>query len=284
MRGRILLTSCLLGMLLLLCAPLAAQTGDEETFRVRDARDHLGETVVVKGRTGIRVEKYESAERRVYTLRDDYGDQILVRTGQDYPKMGVTLLVEGTLSEDAESRTLFLDEVSQESAYPAASKPLSNWLLGAIGGALAVVVVIIIIIVRHGSSAPAQLEEAWGYAAVTSGPDQGKNFALRGHRILVGRGQDPTTAISFELDTNISRNHGVISRVDQTMYYEDTNSRNGSWIGEQQVAGGSRVPLPPGTLLRLGPTTILRIETGAQRGGQTMNVGGRGEDMTRRAR
>lgn len=253
----------------------------EKPIRIRELSGLEGQQVTVKGRTGVRVEDEETPSQKVYTVRDDYGDQVYVRTKQDYPVMGVTYLVTGTAGKDSKGNKLYIEEQSRTKAYP--SVPM--WLVPLIvlvvaGGAGSVIAYVR----RRGTTAT--LAPAWGLAAVQAGPDQGKNFALRGDRVVVGRGQDPTSAVSFELDTNISRNHGVISRQGQTVYYEDSGSRNGSWIGTQQMTANQRVPITPGSLVRLGTSTVIRIDqTGPQAGQQTV-VGGdgnRGEDSTHRA-
>jgi len=251
-------------------------------LRVNTLPEHLGQTVTVKGRTGIRVETRGTPTTHVYTLRDDYGDQVYVLTKQDYPVMGVTLLVTGETSRDAATNDIYLIEQSRKPAY--ASVPL--WMIAGLTVVVVATALVVLLLVRR-QTARASLAPAWGYAAVTSGPDQGKHFALRGNRILIGRGQDPSTAISFELDTSISRTHGVITRQGNQIYYEDSNSRNGSWLGANQVSAGQRVAIPPGALLRLGAVSVVRLEVaGAESGGQTMTVsapGSRGEDMTQRA-
>ena len=255
----------------------------DEPLRISAARQQIGQTVTVKGRTGVRLEARETEKSKVYTLRDDYGDAINVSTTGDYPVMGVTLLVTGTI--EADGKGVLLLENNRQNAYSA----IPWWLFPAIGLLVLAGIGAVFLIVRRRAAAGGGLEVAWGHASVVSGPDRGKSFALRGDRIVVGRGLDPLTAVSFEMDTNVSRSHGLIIRQEQQIFYEDTNSSNGSWTGETRLSANQRVPVTPGMLLRLGPTTVLRIEQAGGRtdvGMQTVVIGsvpGRSEDETRRA-
>ncbi|HIE51399.1 MAG TPA: hypothetical protein EYP85_06535, partial [Armatimonadetes bacterium] len=65
-------------------------------MRVKELPAHLGETVIVKGRCGQIMEQYESGGLRAFSLRDDYGDMVVVLTTQNYPIMGTTVHVTGT--------------------------------------------------------------------------------------------------------------------------------------------------------------------------------------------
>jgi len=268
------------GYLTVIAILSTAVYANDTPIRVRDARQMVEQTVTVSGRTGVRVESMSSGTSHVYTLRDDYGDAINIRSGKNYPVMGVTLVVKGKVKK--EGNDVIIDEISRRDAFSSVPK----WMFLALAGLVLAGIAFVWYIIRRRMTTTS-LPPAWGYAAVTNGPDQGKNFALRGDRIIVGRGQDPSTSVSFELDTNVSRTHGAIIHQGQQVYYEDTNSRNGSWVGTQQVAAGQRVPITPGTLIRLGTTTILRIEPigGGQVGTQTVMVGaaGQSEDSTRRA-
>ena len=88
-------------MLLLLAtlASLAIGQGPRPSatrVRVKELPAHLGETVIVKGRCGQIMEQYESGGLRAFSLRDDYGDMVVVLTTQNYPIMGTTVHVTGT--------------------------------------------------------------------------------------------------------------------------------------------------------------------------------------------
>jgi len=159
------------------------------------------------------------------------------------------------------------------------------WVIAALAGTLALILIVGVVVLRR-KFRRITPGSTWGIAVIAAGADQGQQFSLRGERILIGRGQDPSTCITLERDTNISRNHGVLIRQGQTVYFEDTNSRNGSWVGEQRVTAGQRLPVVNGTLIRLGRTSVLRIQLGnADASMQTQaadQVGDRGEDPTHR--
>jgi len=267
---RLLLASFLLAMT---TSVVVAETAD--VTRIRDLRSRLGQEVTVRGRSGIIVEAQERPGLRVYTLRDDYGDQVYVQSTRDYPIMGATYLVTGIPNVDASTGDLYLQERSRQRAYPTGRVP--KWLLPAVAGSVLLGVLAVAIMLRR-RALTAALPTAWGYAEVASGPDQGKVFALRGDQIPVGRMQDPATAVALALDTNVSREHGLILRQGPAVFYQDTGSRNGSFVNEQPVAAGQRVPLPPGALIRVGPATVLRVgQAGAAGAQETQQAGTDGE-------
>jgi len=93
----------LLALALFLCASAAAQSA---RVRISQLSGYLGQTVTVKGRTGQILEQFATGNTRAFSLRDDYGDMVVVLTTEDYPIMGVTLHVTG-IPEKRNSR-LFL--------------------------------------------------------------------------------------------------------------------------------------------------------------------------------
>jgi hypothetical protein len=253
---------------------------------VRDLKDHLGQQVTVKGRTGFI--KEEKPGLLVFTFRDDYGSEVDVRSSLDErPIMGATYLITGLPNEDPATGRLSLQEQSRQRAYPTGGAP--KWLLPAVAALVLLGVLAVVIIVRRRGAAGA-LPPAWGYLEVTSGPHQGKTLALRGDEVSVGRGLDPTFALDLPLDVSVSRQHGRFLREGDTVYYEDLGSAYGSRVDEQPAPAHQRVALPPGALVGLGSQTVVRVgPAGAAAAGATQfagspQQGGNGDERpTRRA-
>lgn len=63
--------------------------GQKGEVRVSELDNYLGQRITVKGRTGQILEGYQT---RAFTLRDDYGDMVIVllQSGKPYPIMGAT--------------------------------------------------------------------------------------------------------------------------------------------------------------------------------------------------
>lgn len=93
--GKIVLFVVPILVMLLIYLPDA--TAKTEETRIRELGGLEGQEVTVKGRAGVRVESLETRDFKVFTLRDDYGDQAHIRTKQDYPIMGVTYIVTATM-------------------------------------------------------------------------------------------------------------------------------------------------------------------------------------------
>lgn len=241
---------------LVIIAIAAAQVSAREV-RISELRNLTGQEATVRGRTGIIVEAEEKQGWKVFTLRDDYGDQVYVRSKADHPIMGATWDITGRPEVDAATGTLYLTEVSRQRSYPPVGK-MPGWLLPGVGGIVLLGVGVVGVMIRR-RSLKGELAPAWGYAEIVSGPDQGKNFALRGDEIVVGREQDPAKAVSIVLDQHVSRRHGKILKTGDDLFYEDCMSKCGSWVNEMQAEPGQQVLLATGSLLRLGPQTIIRI-------------------------
>src|ERR1051325_7526397 len=92
------------------CCDCWGQSGNPA--RIRDVVQRLGQEVTIKGGTGQIMESLEQPGLKVFSLRDDYGDLALIRSrDQDYPIMGVTCLVTGTVHR--EPGHLFIDAVTK---------------------------------------------------------------------------------------------------------------------------------------------------------------------------
>ncbi len=108
---------------------------------------HTNQTVTVQGRTGYIVREESTATTVVYTLRDDYGDEIRIRSSQqENLHMGITYRVKGTVVK--EGKRFYLVELERTQlggilTPPSPPTPQApektwwqeNWLPLAIGGA-----------------------------------------------------------------------------------------------------------------------------------------------------
>ncbi len=76
---------------------------------------------------------------------------------------------------------------------------------------------------------------------------------------LIGRGQ--TADFVIQGDDGLSRQHVQISRSGKGFEVTALDSGNGTFMNEQRLQTNQPVPLPARTRLRLGPHTILDLET-----------------------
>ena len=111
------------------------------------AGKHTNQTVTVQGRTGYIVREKSTATTTVYTLRDDYGNEIRIRTSQPQNlHMGITYRVKGTVVR--EGRRFYIIELERTPLGGLLTPPApvkkektwwkENWLPLAIGGGLIV--------------------------------------------------------------------------------------------------------------------------------------------------
>lgn len=231
-----------------------------ETVRVKELPDYLGQAVTVKGRTGQILEGYPVP---AFTLRDDYGDVVIVmmQSNKPYPIMGATYYVTG-VSKQVEDK-IVLSEATYRRWY--------GWLTLPAAVILAIVVIglcVTYLVSRWHISRRTEaireevFAEPWGFVEVVAGRfDEGKRFALRYDEIPIGREADPSIGVLL-VDPAISRAHGrIIKDSSGRVFYEDVGSRYGSWVNEVQVQPNQRVHLPEMALIRLGPETIIRISS-----------------------
>jgi hypothetical protein len=109
---------------------------------------------------------------------------------------------------------------------------------------------------------PAPAARAKGRAArkvprevvVTEGPLRGTTIALGQQSILIGRNPESTLVLS---DDYASGRHARIFPQDGDWYVEDLSSTNGTFVGQQRVAG-EPVKLGVGSSMRIG-TTVLEL-------------------------
>ncbi len=256
MLGRRLLLACAFFSLFFgfVAPPVRAQEAPQ--VRVKDLSKHLQAAVTVQGRTGYIAERYERPGLHVFTLRDDYNDQVFVRTtGKDYPVMGVTYRVTGWPT--LQNGVLFLDTLSGHilPAYPSvppkASLPAAVtvllWVLGVILALLALVGLGLGLRRLLGRTLP-----EWGELTIASGPDKGKTFSLRRRRVPLGRGVSAARGIRLSAgDSTISNLHVTFTYRNGTLFCCDT-SRNGTRIGGERLAMGEPTRITSGDLIHLG--------------------------------
>lgn len=89
---------------------------------------------------------------------------------------------------------------------------------------------------------------------VTEGPLRGTTIALGQQSILIGRNPESTLVLS---DDYASGRHARIFPENGDWYVEDLNSTNGTFVGQQRVAGDP-VKLGVGSTMRIG-TTVLEL-------------------------
>ena len=242
---------------------------------VRDLRQLVGQTVTVRGRTGVIKETPAPDGCQVYTLRDDYGYlvDIHVKPSEDLPIMGATSDVTGEVRED---EAIYIEAASQKKVYGGQAtdvvitKTVTTtrveapwWLVPLVAGLVLVGMLVVVLIVRaiiRRRGAGAGLIAPWGYVEVVSGPHQGMRVALRDDTTPIGRHLDPVKEVTLDDDRSVSRRHGVIIREGDSVYYVDTNSTHGSVVNEQPLPSGPRTPISPGTWIGGGPNTVLRVE------------------------
>ncbi len=255
---------CLAAVFCCFALCIASDCRSEKTLRIRDLRD--GQIATVKGRSGQILESEERPGVRAYTLRDDYGDMAVVLTKRHYPIMGVTLLVTGQVRIDTDSGNVYIFETKRVQVFDP-----NRWRIWWAIITVAILLIVGLVYFRL-RGRTAELPPAWGVAQVMSGPDQGARFFLRGDNIIVGRGQDPALGIALN-DDQVSRTHGRVFREGNQVFYEDTNSTNGSFVNEQRANPNQPIRINPGVLIRLGPSTVIRLgepmpETGTRLAGQ----------------
>lgn len=87
---------------------------------------------------------------------------------------------------------------------------------------------------------------------VVGGPMDGVTAHRADNSVTIGR--SASCDLPLPLDPMVSTHHARIVREDGSFWLEDLDSRNGTFLGEQQVQG--RVPLAPGALFVLGSTCL----------------------------
>ncbi len=105
---------------------------------------------------------------------------------------------------------------------------------------------------------------------VIGGPFADKEFTIDEEVVFLGREEERADLV-FYWDDYISRRHAKIAREGEQFYIWDLNSANGTWVNEQRVPRSlsegleisEAVPLPDGTIIRLGPDLRLQFRVGS---------------------
>ena len=94
---------------------------------------------------------------------------------------------------------------------------------------------------------------------VTHGPNAGVELAPdEAGRIAIGTADDNTLVLA---DPAVSRYHLELARDAGGLHVIDLGSRNGTWVGDVRI---ERAIVPPGATIRLGDTTLVVDDAGAQ--------------------
>lgn len=86
---------------------------------------------------------------------------------------------------------------------------------------------------------------------ITGGPLVGMILPLSNSPITIGR--SPSSSLVLE-DEYASSRHARLSPGDDGWWIEDLGSRNGTFVDDERL--GEPRPLPPGTTVRIGQTTL----------------------------
>ena len=95
---------------------------------------------------------------------------------------------------------------------------------------------------------------------IIRGADQGKRFELKAK--VVGLGRDNSNPIRLH-DTEVSRRHAEVRRVDDTFRLVDLASANGTYLNDAPV---DQVPMKSGDQIRIGQTVLLFQDSIAEAG------------------
>src|SRR5436309_2070742 len=69
---------------------------------------------------------------------------------------------------------------------------------------------------------------------ILKGANQGQRLQIQGDRVVLGRNPDCDVVIS---GTAVSREHAQILNIQGKFYIEDKQSRNGTFVNNQQING-----------------------------------------------
>jgi RsiW-degrading membrane proteinase PrsW (M82 family) len=81
----------------------------------------------------------------------------------------------------------------------------------------------------------------------------GTIFTIRAQITTLGRGASNDVVLT---DPTVSRDHARLRLHDGVWWVENVSARNPLWVGETEAGPGTSLPVPGGSLLRLGLTTL----------------------------
>ncbi len=90
---------------------------------------------------------------------------------------------------------------------------------------------------------------------IIKGADQGRRFELKAK--VVGLGRDNSNPIRLH-DTEVSRRHAEVRKLDDAFELVDLNSANGTYLNDEPI---TQVPLHSGDQVRLGQTVLIFQDT-----------------------
>lgn len=116
---------------------------------------HTNQTVTVQGRTGYIIREESTSTTTVYTLRDDYGDEIRIRSSRPQNlHMGVTYRVKGTVVK--EGKRFYLIELERKQLGGITAPPIptvqekpwwqENWIPLTIGSVFFLLAILLLVI------------------------------------------------------------------------------------------------------------------------------------------
>jgi pSer/pThr/pTyr-binding forkhead associated (FHA) protein len=95
---------------------------------------------------------------------------------------------------------------------------------------------------------------------LTSGPLSGRRIPVGAEELVFGRADDADFTIP---DSEVSRHHAVVRRVEGRLEVEDLGSANGTFVDNARISGVS--PLRHGDVMRVGTTSIDVLLPSAER-------------------
>lgn len=84
---------------------------------------------------------------------------------------------------------------------------------------------------------------------ILRGPEKGKSFDLEGQTVTVGRG--PESDIQIQ-DRSVSRKHMEIIRKEEKYFIKDLESKNGTYVSNEQIKPGKELEIEQGLPIAVG--------------------------------
>jgi len=84
---------------------------------------------------------------------------------------------------------------------------------------------------------------------ILRGPEKGKSFDLEGQTVTVGRG--PESDIQIQ-DRSVSRKHMEIIRKEEKYFIKDLESKNGTYVSNEQIKPGKELEIEQGLPVAVG--------------------------------